>query len=311
MTDIVISEFMDDPAVDALRGSFEVLYDPTLAARPGDLALAGREARALIVRNRTRVSDGLLGQMQALQCVGRLGVGLDNIDLDACRRRSIAVFPAIGANNVSVAEYVITAALILLRGAWLSSSELAAGAWPRNELIGRELAGKVIGLIGFGAIARDVAKRAAALGMSVQAFDLFLAEDDPAWRGTTRVDMARLLETSDVVSLHVPLTDGTRRLIDAAALRSMRCDAILINTARGGVVDEDALAAALRERRIGGAALDVFAEEPLSAESGRKFAALTNVLLTPHIAGVTQESNVRVSRLVADKVAEHLKRVPQ
>jgi (S)-sulfolactate dehydrogenase len=203
---------------------------------------------------------------------------------------------------------VVTAALILLRGAWLSSAEVAAGAWPRERLIGRELSGKLLGLVGFGAIAREVAKRAAALGMSVQASDPHVADGDPAWGATRKVALQPLLESSDVVSLHVPLTDETRNLIDAAALGAMKPGAVLINTARGGVVDEAALAEALRSGRLGGAALDVFAEEPLSAASGVKFAGLPNVLLTPHIAGVTRESNVRVSRLVAERVREHLKK---
>ncbi|MEM8789444.1 MAG: hydroxyacid dehydrogenase [Pseudomonadota bacterium] len=306
MPEVVISEFIDDAAVELLRARFDTLYDPGLVEDPARLRdlLAGG-ARALIVRNRTQVSADLLGAGSALECVGRLGVGLDNIDMDTAAARGVAVYPATGANNASVAEYVITAALMLLRGAWLRSDDVAAGAWPRQQMMGREIGGKVLGLVGFGAIARDTAARAAALGLQVVAHDPFLTPDDPAWAGTRAVDLETLFATADVVSLHVPLTDATRHQVNAARLAAMKPGAVLINAARGGVVDEPALADALRAGRLAGAALDVFETEPLTAEAGGRFAGL-NVLLTPHIAGVTAESNERVSALIAEKIAAHL-----
>ena len=233
-------------------------------------------------------------------------VGLDNIDVEACKGRGIAVYPANGANDLSVAEYVITASLMLLRRAWLSTADMVAGAWPRQKLIGEELSGKVMGLVGYGAIARQVAERAVALGMTCIGYDPFLAADNPAWGSTQPRSLEQLLAQADIVSLHTPLTAETRHLIGAKALAGMKKGAILVNAARGGVVDEAALAEALKAGRIGGAALDVFEVEPLTAEAGARFAGLSNLLLTPHIAGVTEESNVRVSSLVARKVAEHL-----
>jgi (S)-sulfolactate dehydrogenase len=306
MADIVITEFMDEAAIREHLGGFDVLYDPKLVDAPQALAAALASARALVVRNRTQVRGALLAAAPRLAVVGRLGVGLDNIDVEACRARNIAVYPATGANDLSVAEYVITAALVLLRGAWFASQAVAAGEWPRQRLMGRELAGKRLGLVGFGAIARDTAARARALGMTVAAFDPHLPADHAAWAGARRVGLEDLLATSDVVSLHVPLTAETRRLIDAAALGRMKPDAILVNAARGGVVDESALVAALRAGRLGGAALDVFEREPVDAEAGRTFAGVPNLLLTPHIAGVTVESNVRVSDVTARAVAAHL-----
>lgn len=308
MPDIVISEFMSELAVARLSGRYDTLYDPSLVDRPAELAVAVREARVLIVRNRTQVRGALLDAATGLVCVGRLGVGLDNIDVGACRARGIAIYPASGANDLSVAEYVITAALVLLRGAWFASGDVAAGLWPRQRLIGRELAGRTMGLVGFGAIAREVAWRAQALGMQVAAHDPHVPASDAAWRGVRNVALDVLLESADVVSLHVPLTDATRRMIGAAQLARMKKTAILVNAARGGVVDEAALAAALREGRIGGAALDVFETEPLTAEAGAVFAGIPNLVLTPHIAGVTEESNERVSELVADLVTAHLER---
>ena len=305
MPEVVISEFMDQGAVDALAARFDTLYDPALVDDPAALSAAVKDARALIVRNRTQVRGDLLAAGAGLTCVGRLGVGLDNIDLPACRERGIEVIPATGANNAAVAEYVITAALMLWRGAWLASARVAAGEWPRQALMGREAGGKVLGLVGFGGIARETAERAVALGMQVIAFDPHLPKGDPAWAGAESVDLNALFSRADAVSLHVPLTDETRHMADAARLAQMKPGAVLINAARGGVADEDALAAALRAGQIAGAALDVFETEPLTAEAGAKFEGL-NVLLTPHIAGVTEESNVRVSAMIAEKVASHL-----
>ncbi|MBX3577188.1 MAG: hydroxyacid dehydrogenase [Rhizobiaceae bacterium] len=308
MPDIVISEFMDEAAVARLNARHDTLYNPTLVDRPAELFAQLRDARALIVRNRTRVGADLLDVARTLKCVGRLGVGLDNIDLAACKARNVTVFPATGANDLSVAEYVITAAMLLLRSAFLSSADVAAGTWPRQRLIGRELAGRTMGLVGFGAIAREVGWRAAALGMNVVAHDPYLLASDTAWQMVRNLSLDGLLEHSDVVSMHVPLTDATRAMIGARQLSLMKPDAVLVNAARGGVVDEAALAEALRGGRLGGAALDVFAEEPLTAEAGAKFAGIPNLILTPHIAGVTQESNVRVSDLIADLVLAHLEK---
>lgn len=311
MPDIVITEFLDEEAVrEGLKG-FDVLYDPQLVDRPDELAKAVADARGLIVRNRTQVRGPLLAAAVRLKAVGRLGVGLDNIDVDACKARGIAVFPATGANDVSVAEYVIGTAMMLLRGAYLSTDEVIAGGWPRNKLMGREIMGKRLGLVGFGAIARETAKRAAALGMSVAAYDPYVKADSPAWsQPWGRVEpmgFEDLVAASDVISLHVPLTAETRNLIGADAIKRMKSDAILINAARGGVVDEAVLAEALKAGRLGGAALDVFDEEPLKAERGRIFAGCPNLVLTPHIAGVTVESNVRVSWVTVENVRKHLK----
>jgi (S)-sulfolactate dehydrogenase len=310
MPEIVIPEFMDEDAIREGLSGFDVLYDPTLVERPAEIAAATAQARALIVRNRTQVTRELLGGAKRLECVGRLGVGLDNIDVEACKAQGVAVYPATGANDVSVAEYVIAAAMMLLRGAYAATPDVIAGTWPRNRLIGRELSGKRLGLVGFGSIARETAKRAAALDMAVVAFDPYVPAEHPAWSQPSgrvvRLGFDELLATSDVVSLHVPLTPETRNLVDAGALERMKPGAVLINAARGGIVDEAALAEALKSGGLGGAALDVFAEEPLSAARGAAFAGCPNLILTPHIAGVTAESNVRVSWATAEAVKKHL-----
>ena len=306
MADIVISEFMDEAAITDVLAGRDVLYDPKLVDDMARLRAALVGARALIVRNRTQVSGPLLAAATNLKVIGRLGVGLDNIDVEACAARGIKVYPATGANDLSVAEYVITAALVLLRRAWFVTGDVIAGKWPRNSAMGGELSGRTLGLVGYGAIARETGARAVALGMTAIAFDPHLPADHAAWRAARRVTLTELLAKADVVSLHVPLTAETRNMIDSAALERMRAGAILINAARGGVVDEAALAAALKAGRLGGAALDVFNTEPLDAASGATFANVPNLILTPHIAGVTEESNVRVSRVTAENVLKHL-----
>lgn len=302
LSDIVISEFMDDAAIDDLRRDFSVHYDKALVDRPDELARVLGDARALIVRNRTQVRGVLLQAGSKLQAIGRLGVGLDNIDVAACEARGIAVLPASGANDVSVAEWVIAAMLILIRGAFGSSADVLAGRWPRERLIGGEIFGRTLGLIGFGSIARETASRARALGMRIIATDPFVGPDAPAWtkHDVERVDLDTLLTSADAVSLHVPLNAETRNLIDAARLAQMKRSAILLNAARGGVVDEAELADALNAGKIAGAALDVFAGEPLRA--GSPLAGAPNLIATPHIAGVTEESNVRVSAVTARNV---------
>ncbi|OZI19638.1 3-phosphoglycerate dehydrogenase [Bordetella genomosp. 9] len=305
---IVISEFMDAPAVDLLRRDFDVRFEPDLVDRRADLLKALDGADALIVRNRTRVDGEMLAAGRGLKAVGRLGVGLDNIDVVACRDRGIHVLPATGANARAVAEYVVTSALVLMRGVYHDSLAVAQGAWPRPAMSnGREVHGRTLGIVGFGGIGRLTARLARGLDMQVVAHDPMLADDDPAWResGVTPVPLIELLARSDAVTLHIPLTEGTRNLFDASRIAAMKDGAVLINTARGGIVDEAALAQALRAGKLGGAAVDVFADEPLRA--GSPLADAPRLILTPHVAGLSMEANTRVSDMVAQRVAEVLK----
>ena len=307
MADIVITEFMDEPAVDSLRADFDVSYDPDLHGDAAAIAGLLGSARALIVRNRTRVDGALLAAGPRLVAVGRLGVGLDNIDLDTCAERGVSVYPATGANVVAVAEYVIAATLLMLRGAYRSTARVLAGEWPRNALIGREASGKTLGIVGFGAIGRAVAQRAAALGIEVSAFDPVLPRDDSAWRtsGVRRFgDLRAMLGACDVLTLHVPLTDDTRHLVGAGEIAAMKRGACIVNTARGGVLDETAMVEALARGQLGAAALDVFEDEPLPADS--PLVGAPNLYLTPHIAGLTEEANARTGALIASRIRNAL-----
>lgn len=307
MPEIVVTEFMDADAVRRLEAEHETLYDPRLVDRLDTLQEAIRDARAVIVRNRTQVRPDLLAQAPQLECIGRLGVGLDNIDMTACKAGGIAVYPATGTNDLAVAEYVIVTAMTLLRPAFNAKGAMLAGEWPRERLIGGELSGRTMGLIGYGSIAREVAGRAASLGMKIVAADPFVAPDDAAWQFAESVSVNEVMNRADVISLHIPLNGTTRNMIDAAALARMKPAAVLVNAARGGIVDEAALADALKAGKLAGAALDVFETEPLTKEAAAKFRGIDNLILTPHIAGVTVESNVRVSALIAERICNHLK----
>ena len=305
---IIIPEFMDQAAIDELGADFELHHDTKLWADADELRRLAADAEALIVRNRTQVDGTLLEAASRLKIVARLGVGLDNIDLEACKARNIEVCPAIGANALSVAEYVIAASLILRRGPALrATTDLTGSRWPRESCAaGREIAGSIMGIIGFGSIGQITGERARAMGMKIIACDAALPEGAEAWRTASRVNLDTLLKTADIISLHCPLNEGTRGLIGEKEISQMKPGAIVINSARGGIVDEVALARALRAGALGGAALDTFESEPISHECAALFDGLENVLLSPHIAGVTVDANQRISRFCAKAVRRAL-----
>lgn len=310
MTDIVITEFLEPSAVDVLRSEFNVHWDPELWSKRAALETLVGELPALIVRNRTPVDRALLELAPRLRVVGRLGVGLDNIDVGYCSERGIEVCSARGANANSVSEYAIAMAMILLRGpGYLGTQRLVAGEWPREAFgkAGVELAGKRLGIIGLGSIGGTTARKARALDMKVVASDPYLPSNHEGWWVAEKASFDELIATSDVITLHCPLTDETRGLIGARELARMKKGAIVINSARGGMIDHAALAAALRSGHIGGAAIDVFDDEPIRSEEGQIFAGIPNVILTPHISGVTAEANHRVSMMTVESVARVLR----
>jgi D-3-phosphoglycerate dehydrogenase len=298
---VVVSEFLLQEALDVLAQTCSVHYDAELHSRPDDLRSVLQGADALVVRNQTRVTGELLSGSR-VAVVGRVGVGLDNLELPALRAAGITVTWAPGSNATSVAEYVIGAMLARARTFPETSAKVHAGRWDRQSAIGFELEGKALGLVGLGDIGRRVARRAAALGMRLLSSDPAVAPDGPVAReyGAHVLPLPELLATADIVSLHAPLLPSTRGLIGPKTLPLMKRGAYLINTARGGLVDEAALSAALREGRLAGAALDVRDPEPPGPSD--PLAGLPNVLLTPHIAGVTNESMRRACLHVAEDV---------
>ena len=303
---ILITEFMDEDAINLLKNKYDVYYDISLAEDSNSLVKLINKMKALIVRNKTLVTRELIENAPNLTCVGRLGVGLDNIDLNACEEQNITVYPALGANSHSVAEYVICASMLLLRKAYFKKNEMIAGNWPRQESSGSEVYGKTLGLIGFGDIAQKTRDLALGLGIKTVAYDPYLDKDSNVWKETKNLPLDNLLSISDIISLHIPLSKETKNLIDEKKLRLIKNSSLIINTSRGGIIDENSLAKLLKENKIGGAALDVFNEEPINKENAKKFEGLDNLILTPHIGGVTKESNERVSKMIAKKIDIHL-----
>ena len=307
MSSILISEFITSQALETLRSKHAVVYEPELYKDRVALIAAMQNIDGLIVRNLTQVNKEVLDGAPKLKVVGRLGVGLENIELPACAERNIKVIPATGANAESVAEYVVGAAIALTRGLIPASIATLKGEWPRPRFSTyHEFLGKTIGIVGFGSIGRVVAKNANAIGLMCVAYDPMLSGNALELEGLTvpLLSLQGLLEVSDAITLHLPYLPETKNLFNAATLDLMKQGACLVNTARGGIVDEKALAERLRSGHLGGAAIDVFMTEP--AKDLSHFSGIENLILTPHIAGVTHESNERVSQMIADEVNRFL-----
>ena len=307
MASIFVSEFITTQALEQLRSQHRVVYEPEAYLDRAHLIASLHSVEALIVRNLTRVDQALLNGAPQLRVVGRLGVGLENIDLPGCAERKITVIPATGANAESVAEYVVGAALVLMRGMLPATTQTLGGSWPRTHYSGfHELLGKTMGIVGLGSIGSVSAKKARAFGLRCLAYDPALQGNSADLDGSPipLVSLEQLLASSDVVSLHLPLLPQTRGLFSASVLDQMKQGAFLINTARGSIVDELALADRLRSGRLGGAAIDVFEQEP--AKDLSHFSNIPNLILTPHVSGLTQESNDRVCTLIANKVMQFL-----
>ena len=307
MSSILISEFITSQALETLRSKNAVVYEPELYKDRPALIAALQNTEALIVRNLTQVNEEILTGATKLKVVGRLGVGLENIELPVCAKRNIKVIPATGANAESVAEYVLGATIALTRGFIPATMATLKGDWPRPRFSAYpECIGKMIGIVGFGSIGRIVAKKVHAFGLQCLAYDPMLSGDYAELDGFSvpLLSLSNLLSKSDAITLHLPFLPETKNLFNAATLDQMKAGACLINTARGGIVDEKALADRLRSGRLGGAAIDVFSTEP--AKDLSHFSGIENLILTPHIAGVTHESNERVSQMIADEVNRFL-----
>lgn len=273
----------------------------------GASAEALRTAEALIVRSRTRVDAALLAGAPRLKVIGRAGAGVDSIDLPAARAAGVIVVNAPEAVTAAAAEHALALMLALARQIPRADAALRRGEWIKAELMGRELGGRTLGLVGFGRIGRAVAARAGALGMRVLAHSRSLDEATARAHGAQRAPLEHLLGEADIVSLHVPLDEGTRGLIDRRALARMKPGALLISTARGGVVDEAALLEALEQGRLDGAALDVFAHEPPGRSPLLEQPA---VIATPHLAAQTAEAQRRAAIDIATEILAALRGDP-
>jgi D-3-phosphoglycerate dehydrogenase len=305
MSDVVVSENISGPAMDAFRGEHSVVYDPDLWKSPERLKglLAG--ARALIVRNQTKVTAEVIAAAPKLQVIARAGVGYDNIDVAAASAAGVVVTYTPAANAVSVAELAIGLILAFARNIPAAHADTAAGGWNRIRYMGRELAGATLGVVGFGRIGQLTATRAKAFDMRIVASDIFLKPGAPplAAMAAELLSLDDLLAAADFVSIHVPLTPETDKLIGAAQLSKMKPTSVLINTSRGEVVDEPALLAAVEAKQIAGAALDVRRQEPPQRGELEK---LPNVVLLPHLGAFTHEAQGRVIEAVCRDVAHVL-----
>jgi D-3-phosphoglycerate dehydrogenase len=263
----------------AVQGG-QIQVDERTGMKPDELVRAIADYDALIVRSGSTVTGEVIAAAQRLRVIGRAGIGVDNIDVDAATRRGIAVMNTPGGNNVTTAEHAISMLLALARAIPQATASMRGGKWEKSKFTGSEVCNKVLGVVGMGNIGRLVAERAQGLKMKVIAYDPFITEQKAQQLGIKLVSLDALLQRSDFISLHTPLLPETRHLIDAAALAKMKPTARLVNCARGGIVDEPALAAALRDKRLAGAALDVFEAEPPPAD--HPLLQLDNVICTPH-----------------------------
>jgi D-3-phosphoglycerate dehydrogenase len=265
-----------------------------------DFATALETAQALIVRSATTVSRDLISRAPELRAIGRAGVGVDNVDIEAATERGVAVFNAPGGNTLAAAELTLGLMLSVARKIPEADASLRSGRWDRAAFKGVELAGKTLGLIGAGRIGGEVAIRCRAFGMTVVVYDPYLTADRADELGVELVDLATVLARADFISIHVPLNDETRGIVGEETLAKMKRTAYLVNASRGGVVDEPALAAALREGAIAGAALDVYETEPLDTDSPLR--DVPNLVLTPHLGASTAEAQEGVATEVAVKI---------
>ncbi|HET9553416.1 MAG TPA: phosphoglycerate dehydrogenase [Anaeromyxobacteraceae bacterium] len=300
---VLVSDDLSPEAVKVLRDA-GLQVDVKVGLKPAELEAIIGEYDGLAVRSATKVTAALLEKASRLRIVGRAGVGVDNVDLEAATRKGVVVMNTPGGSSTAVAELALAMILSLHRHVAAATASVKAGKWEKKRFQGRELAGKTLGVVGIGNIGSILVDRCLAMKMRVVAYDPFISPEAAAKLGVTLTDLDGVWREADVISLHVPLTEQTRSLVNAAALAKMKKGALLVNCARGGIVDEAALAAALASGHLGGAALDVFEPEPPPA--GHPLLALDNVVLTPHLGASTEEAQAAVAVAVAEQLARYL-----
>src|SRR5690625_1644221 len=300
---ILVTELMWEDGIEELkRKGYTVDYDMELSRKREKLLSLLPAYDAVIVRNETKVDTEFLEAAKKTQVIGRLGVGVDNIDLEGAGERNIPVISARNANATSVAEYVMAAMLDASRPLTEADADVRKGNWDRKFFTGYELNNRTLGLVGMGEIAHRVAKRAQAFGMNVIGYDPFVAPFDHVVQESRikQVEMEELLKRSDFISIHVPLTKATRHLINKENMQLMKAHAYVINSARGGIVHEEDLVEAVEAKQIAGAYLDVLESEAVQKDS--PLAKVEGIRLSPHIAGLTIEAQSRTAMLIAEEV---------
>ncbi|HSR66302.1 MAG TPA: phosphoglycerate dehydrogenase [Acidobacteriota bacterium] len=300
---ILISDKLSDEGVEFLekQQGFQVVNRPGLP--PEELLQEVADASALLVRSKTKVTPEVLAAAPLLKVVGRAGAGVDNIDLKEATRRGVVVMNTPGGNSTSVAEHTLALMLALARNIPTADSSMRAGQWKKSELMGQELHGKTLGVVGLGKIGVLVARLARSFGMKVTAYDPFISEQFAADQGIELRELNELLQVSDFVSLHLPVNDDTRGMVNVETLGLMKPTAFLVNAARGPLINEEDLLQALKTGGLAGAALDVFNNEP---NPDPRLMATGKVVATPHIAGSTREAQIKVGYGIAQQVTDYL-----
>jgi D-3-phosphoglycerate dehydrogenase / 2-oxoglutarate reductase len=299
---VVVAEKISSSAIDLLREPRWTVVTPDQIE--GKLAAQLQAADALIVRSAVQVDADLLEHARKLRVIGRAGVGVDNIDLDAATRKGIAVMNTPGANAIAVAEHALALMLAMARHISRANELMHAGKWEKKSLQGTELRGKTLGIVGLGRIGMEVARRARAFGMEIVAHDPFVSTAVAKEQGIRLAKLEEVYAAADYLTLHVGLTPQTAGMINADSVKRMKRGVRLVNCARGELVDEAALAQAVKQGLVAGAALDVFTDEPLK---NSPLTAVENIILTPHIAGSTNEAQEAVGYQIAMQVKEYLK----
>ena len=304
MPKVVISDKLGEDAVRILEArKIEVVFDPALGKNPDALRKALVGAHGLAIRSATKMTAEMIAAAPDLKVIGRAGIGVDNIDIDAATAAGIAVMNTPFGNAVTTAEHAIAMMFAVARNIPQADASTKLGRWEKSKFMGRELFGKTLGLIGCGNIGAIVASRALGIHMKVIAYDPFLSQEKADSLGVELVGLDELLARADFVSLHTPLTDKTRNILGPDALEKIRPGTFIINCARGGLVDEDALDEAIADGRVAGAALDVFAEEPATEHPLFRH---ENVVVTPHLGASTQEAQENVAVQIAEQIADYL-----
>ena len=301
MTKILITEFIDSHSLQNINKEFDVIYKKDAWQNKDFLEKEIQKFDGIIVRNKTILDKDILTNASNLKFIGRLGVGLDNIDTEYCKRNNIIVQPATGMNSDSVAEYVVNSSLTLLKKTQIINEQTLQGKWPRTTIVTKELKGKILGLIGFGDISKKVLNLVNVFDVTCIAYDPFITSKQMEADNVKKVSFDEILNLSDIISIHVPLNNETKYLFDRQAFIKMKKQPIIINSSRGGVINEKDLIDAYKNKYISGFALDVFENEPVNETFYKNISNDMNCILTPHIAGVTVESNVRVSNFIIDK----------
>ena len=301
MIKILITEFIDSQSLQNINKKFDVIYKKDAWQNKDFLEKEIQKFDGVIVRNKTSLDKNILVNASNLKFIGRLGVGLDNIDTEYCKKNNIIVQPATGMNSDSVAEYVVNSSLTLLKKSQIINEQTLQGKWPRTSIITKELKGKTFGLIGFGDISKKVLKLINVFDVACIAYDPFINSKQMEVDNIKKVSFDEILNLADIISIHVPLNNETKYLFDRQAFIKMKKQPIIINSSRGGIINEKDLIDAYRNKYISGFALDVFENEPINETFYKNISNDMNCILTPHIAGVTAESNVRVSNFIIDK----------